>query len=71
MMKTLKNTINFRDTKYTPARVVHLSNKKLRVEFDKKEQRVDAISRINTASSTKSETWVPRFSYSFTLPYNT
>ncbi|CAH2089883.1 unnamed protein product [Euphydryas editha] len=43
-----KKTIFFRNTNYAPARVVAVSNNKLRIEFDCEKERDDALKRIQS-----------------------
>lgn len=50
-MQKWRKAINFKNTNYSPASVRFVSNNKIRVEFDTKQQRDETISRINTENS--------------------
>lgn len=52
-LKNCKATISFKDTNYAPARVVPVSNNKLRFEFDSERDRDDALQRIRNAKEPK------------------
>ncbi|CAH0398460.1 unnamed protein product [Chilo suppressalis] len=55
VLKAFKRTINFTKVSYAPAGVPHLSNFKLRVEFDTAQQRDETLNRLKGASEISAE----------------
>ncbi|KAG6465922.1 hypothetical protein O3G_MSEX015501 [Manduca sexta] len=55
VIKLFKKNISFRDSEYAPARVQAISKNKLRIEFDRTEERDDALSRLQKASDVRAE----------------
>lgn len=50
-MQKWRQAINFKNTKYSPAGVRFVSNNKIRVEFDTKQQRDETLSKINNKNA--------------------
>lgn len=53
VLRNLKDSITFRDTKYAPAKVSPVSNNKLRIEFDSERDRDDTLKRIQNNVNSK------------------
>ncbi|XP_030039606.2 uncharacterized protein LOC115455053 [Manduca sexta] len=55
IVKLFKKNISFRDSEYAPARVQAISRNKLRIEFDRTEERDDALTRLRNATDVRAE----------------
>lgn len=51
VVEAFRNSISFRETKYSPSKVAPISKNKLRVEFDSAKDCEDALMRLRTSTS--------------------
>lgn len=51
MLQVWRKSISYRDSNYAPAKIQHVSNNKIRVEFDCAEHQADTMNRLSEANS--------------------
>ena len=55
VMDSWRKNVSFKDETFAPARVQHVSNNKVRIEFDDAKQRDNTLNKLKTVTSIKAE----------------